>query len=870
MRQPPLPLALPLAGLAGLLSACGGGSGHVLVWDVPPLISPLTAGGVNNAEPPPEILAPEFVLRSEVEPVAPTREEQAALEADALALARAHLAATGVGAMADVAVTHFETDEFGSHHVKMEQLHDGVPVLGGGAIAHLYPDRPHGVTDNLVAGITTSTTPRVAQADALATAMAAYGPSALPLDATQRLAIQPHGTLVRTGSAFPQDHTDDFALQLDSADLVYDITIGPEVPDDEALLLAVLDTTTPNTEPDDEALRVARAENATHGGHEPPEVTSNGPLAFLSEPAVRYLVDATTGVILSSQILIDEGGLLDDLEPGKGTGYSYFSGTVDLDTVYYPAMDFHVLIDCARPTDGVGNVTYDGANQETYGANDMYFLADGNDSWGDGSIQGAELQANFTKTRRQTPAVDVAYGMQLTWDFLQNVVSRDGPDGDGTSVKACSHWGDGYTDARYERNSKFIVFGDGATTSSPGLYQPIFVGHELGHRFWHHAGIASVPGESSAMNEGHGDIQGSLVEFYRTTQNGTGSRLRRTGNFGNWMTRLRDPDGYSEPDGQGGTVSGYTYWDSTLKDGKEHVGGIPFGRAMIYLAEGAPSDPADTLYTTEWPNGLGGIGLHKAARIWKTAVAHYVAGTPAYWNMRAAFHDAASYLYGNDSMEVRAVQRAFAGIRVGQKANDTQGPTISYAQFHAVDLKDMTALVHVVAKDDTGIREMRIDGHDNNGTYDTRDVLTGYVNIARMPLGNQSFTIEVEDSAGKTTSVVRSLKKGLDRNLIRNGDFEDPLDAATNWTNTSGKNRAQVDQGRAFIGGYLAMADVETVWQEVTIPAAAKDVCLVYRILIRDSVTSNDGLDVQVLGTDGAVLKVLASYSAGTPRTGRS
>lgn len=872
MRHPCIQRSCLAACFVLLATACGGGGAvEKLEWDVPPLLGSLNVGGVNNQEPPATLLAPEFVLRTEVEPVELTRDERATLEAEALSLARAHLAATGVGAMADVAVTQLQTDEFGSHHVKMEQLHDGVPVLGGGVISHVYPDMPSDTTANLIPGITTGTTARVTPSEALTAAMTAYGSSTLTLATTQRLAIQPNRILAKTGSAHARDNTADFEWQLASADLVYEITIGPETPSDEALLLAMLDTTTPNSDPDDEALRIARAENATHGGNEQPDITSNGPLAFLSEPAVRYLVDATTGAILSEQILIDEGGLLDDLEPKKGTGYSYFSGRVDLDTVYYPNMDFHVLIDCARPTDGVGNVTYDGGNQETYSANNMYFLADTNNSWGDGSIQGTELQSNFYKTRRQTPAVDVAYGMQLTWDFLKNVVGRHGPDGDGTSVKACVHWGSGYTDARYDRNSGFIVFGDGATTTGPGNYGINTVGHELGHRFWRQEGIASVAGESSALNEGHGDIQGSLVDFYRTTANGTGPLVRRSPAFANWSSRLRNPDGYSEPDGNGGTVSGYTYWDSTLKDSKEHVGGIPFGRAMIYLAEGSPSDSDSTLYTTEYPNGLGGIGLHRAARIWKTAIASYVVGEPTYFNMVQGFWQAAIYLYGANSQQANAVSRAFAGVRVGTGKNDTQDPEITYAQIYDVDTKDMTARVYVVADDDTGIRQMRVKNHMTNGYFDTRDYLWGYISIARVPLGTQTFEIEIEDSHGRSTSVLRSIKKGVDRNLIENGDFEEPLDAATNWTHSTGLDRARVSESRAFIGhGYLGLVNSETVYQEVSIPPTAEDVALVYRVLIRDSVTANDFFNVSIRNTNDQPLESLASYSASTPRTGRS
>ena len=69
-------------------------------------------------------MQPEFVRRATVEPVDLSRMEQDALEATALSLARAHLSTGGFGAMAEVAVTKFMQDPFGSYHVRMEQLHD--------------------------------------------------------------------------------------------------------------------------------------------------------------------------------------------------------------------------------------------------------------------------------------------------------------------------------------------------------------------------------------------------------------------------------------------------------------------------------------------------------------------------------------------------------------------------------------------------------------------------------------------------------------------------------------------------------------------------------------------------------------------------
>ena len=92
------------------------------------------------------------------------------------------------GAVAALAVRHrlagegdlrekgLAADHLGMTHRRLQQLHRGVPVLGGEAIVHLGPDGAvRRVTDAVVTDVRAETKPRLARREAQRRALAAYG-----------------------------------------------------------------------------------------------------------------------------------------------------------------------------------------------------------------------------------------------------------------------------------------------------------------------------------------------------------------------------------------------------------------------------------------------------------------------------------------------------------------------------------------------------------------------------------------------------------------------------------------------------------------------------------------------------------------------
>jgi Zn-dependent metalloprotease len=845
------------------LGACSDGrsGGDVFARGAEPTLEEFAQGVPNDQTPPPGIELPETAPRDKlpVEPLSAT--DRAKAEADGTALARGHLAARRFGADADVLCEEVHPDEYGRVHVKMTQTHQGVPVLGAGIAAHLGAGVPDEITETLVDGLTLSTVPSVTSSAAVATARALYPTRSAPPVESARLVVVP--TLDLSPLAFPQGptpNTDDFSWELVDAKLAWEVTLGPAALDRAAVAAAARGASAHNTEVDDPATIAAKEAAVVLGGNPPNEPDFQDFGATIDDPPMRYLIDADSGDVLAEELDVDYGD-----SPAEGTGYGWFSGRVTLDTTFDDGLGRYLLIDNERPTDGIGNITWDARNDETHDADEMFQLGDSNNSWGDGSIQGTEDSA-FASTRRQTPAVDVAYGVQVTWDLFDHVLGRVGLDAQGTSLWTAVHWGDGYVDAHYNRSSRFCVFGDDDAPDEPGNYDIDTVAHELGHWFWHASGVKSEKGESAAMNEGHGDVQGSLARFYKDSSDAKSGVIRHFPALGGWKRRLAKPHTYSEAGPGGFPQQGQRYWHPDLKDFEEHVAGIPFGRAFMHLAQGASPDPDSDLYTTEFPDGMAGIGLTKAAHIWNLAVSSYLVGTPTYHHARSAFLSAAAFLYGAGSMEHNAVKRAFHAIRVGAKVTDVEAPEFLWAGIWAVNLTDMTALALPIVRDDCGVAVIRAEGVNmelRNRGYHEPGYPLGYVNISRAPLGQNTIEFVAQDGRGRMATKKRTFVKSADRNLIVNGDFEGGL---TGWDAVTDGPHVPEDERRAFIGtGYLAFEGADDVEQEVTIPAGADAATLVFRIQPRNGVTANDFLWVDVRSAGGAHLETLATYDRFTP-----
>ena len=375
-------------------------------------------------------------------------------------------------------------DPFGRFHARFQQTHHGIPVLGGGLAVHLADgDLPLEFSDGLVRDVRVDPTPDLEPGSADAAALADYDPMGVAqVHPTGRLAILADWKLVPAGrvpSTLP--NRDEFERLNLGNRLVHEIQVAPEYPArDAGALASALATATPD--PTARGDEDAAVDELTVGGNEAPVVAEQP--GFFEEPTEEpmvFLVDANTGQIVERRSLLVHNDFL-GFTPAKGEGKGFYVGEVELDTA--EANGIYVLMDMTRAGDCQfvpGNIVFDALHAKSHDTNDYTLMADGNNVWGDGSIMNSE---GSCCSRRQTPAVDVAHVMARTFDLLDYVLGRDGIDGFHGPQFAAVHWSDEYGDAHFNGASGLICFGDGKDAETPGGYNPIIIGHELGHALW--------------------------------------------------------------------------------------------------------------------------------------------------------------------------------------------------------------------------------------------------------------------------------------------------------------------------------------------------------------------------------------------------
>jgi Zn-dependent metalloprotease len=353
------------------------------------------------------------------------------------------------------------------------------------------------------------------------------------------------------------------------------------------------------------------------------------------------------------------------LQTAIGIGNSQYSGVVPISTTQ-GGTSFKML-DPLRGTGGrFGAMAITNADHGT-SAGEVYTHS--SNAWGDGKqyIDGGST----TDANGQTAAVNAMWGLMNTYDMLKNALGWQSLDGQNTSTYIAAHVNSNYDNAYYSDTCKCMFIGDGSHFNSLGSMDVI--GHEMGHGVTASTSNMIYYGESGGLNESSSDINGEMVEAYARA-GGTGGQIPDTGN--DWMmgteisknaTPLRwmfkpSKDG-SSPDA----------WNSSIKRIDVHYSSGPNNRMFYFLAQGSKADKGSdhySKYLTKAPAAMTGIGSDKAFRIWFKAATTKFTAVTNYADARSKVLAAAQELYGIDSKEAVAVQRAYAAINVGADVDE--------------------------------------------------------------------------------------------------------------------------------------------------------------------------------------------------------
>jgi Zn-dependent metalloprotease len=433
-----------------------------------------------------------------------------------------------------------------------------------------------------------------------------------------------------------------------------------------------------------------------------------------------FIVDGVTGEILKKW---DARHYADT--PSVGTGHSQYNGTVELDTLQRTdSSALYTLVDTSRATQpwpaaadyaelqpflaGVGSRTllYDGTSYPISAKE----YTDDDDTWGNGEAfeWSTDYPDRCVEPVGQTAAVDVHYGVQVTWDYLRNVLGRAGADGEGGSLVSVVHYSDPYFGYAATENA-WLPFDHLLTFGSGGPSGPLtsldLVAHEVGHALMTYSANLDPTGngyENAALNEANSDIHATMVKHYLWGADGAGSVVpdsttdapggRNTWEYLWTFGSQLSADGATplrwlyKP-----SKGGFSYdaWFDGIGIDHPHWSSGPAVRAFFFLSRGASADPTQETYSAYLPTGMSGIGNDKAIRIWYQAMTTRVTDVEAdYHALRDAMVASAAELFpgnaGADSAEVAAVKNAFAAVNVGAPAGGREPVRVVFGDHNTL------------------------------------------------------------------------------------------------------------------------------------------------------------------------------------------
>ena len=360
-----------------------------------------------------------------------------------------------------------------------------------------------------------------------------------------------------------------------------------------------------------------------------------------------------------------DGRILDQwsaMQNVVGTGHSQYNGDVPINTTLSGGV--YKMIDGSRGTGGTfGAMAITNANHGT-SAGAVY--TNSTNIWGDGKqyIAGGST----TNANGQTAAVNALWGLMNTYDMHKNVLNWSSLDGNNTATYIAVHVNTAYDNAYYSDSCKCMFIGDGGSYFN-NLGSIDVIGHEMGHGITAATSNLTYRGESGGLNESASDIAGEAVEAYARA-GGTGATLPvPSGNdwmMGKEISKSGQPLRWMyKPSKDGKSPDA---WKSTIKRLDVHYSSGPNNRMFYFLAMGSSATVGSDYYSqylTQSPKNMTGIGIDKAYRIWFRANTTKFTSSTNYADARLKVLAAAQELYGANSAEAKAVQRAYAAINVG-------------------------------------------------------------------------------------------------------------------------------------------------------------------------------------------------------------
>lgn len=546
------------------------------------------------------------------------RAESAERIARAAAVLQASRGVLGIDAGSDFVPLRADVDDFGITHVRFQQRYRGLKVWGGQLVGHV--DAGNGVLPYSVAAHPSpvvNVVPRVSPGTAIRTATARAGiKGSFALAPVAELLVYPITRRAIAGRYRGARHLDATMMEnrlLRNA-LAYHVHL--------------------------------EARNALDGN-----------------VSMEVIVDAHSGKVLASWPSLQTAHARAD------GALSQYSGAVSINA--NSSGGGYELRDMLRGAPG-----RPGQPEGQYGNNLVldyvaempaaaHALRDATNTWGDGANYMAGVSGPDTQ---QTAGVDVAFGMQASWDFYRNVLNRNGIDGQhGWATFAVVHdpqSTSGGANAAWYPSCFCMRYGDGSPQSGiRNLTSLDIVAHEMAHGVNQYAGDLMYAAEPGGLNEANSDIFAAMVEFYVRGGGLAAGASTIPASGGNWT--ILDEAGFPNyrTMHKPSLMGGIDEWMPKLHQLGPHMASGPMNRAFYFLASGATAGGVGS--TPYLPSGMAGIGNDSAFRVWYRAMNYYFTTMTDYAGARQALITASRDLFGPGSPAEQAVWNAMRGINVG-------------------------------------------------------------------------------------------------------------------------------------------------------------------------------------------------------------
>ena len=271
------------------------------------------------------------------------------------------------------------------------------------------------------------------------------------------------------------------------------------------------------------------------------------------------------------------------------------------------------------------------------------------------------------------PAVDVHWGMGITYDFYLDSLGRNSFDDNGTLIKQYLNSPLTQANLNGDPNNAFampapyniMVYGMGDGQIMNPLVGLDVEGHEFTHLVINNNGNGGLTyqGESGALNESFADIFGTCAEFYSGVNPDwlLGEDIMVSDPY---LRSMSFPNGADQPDTYHGILWANPNNLSHDKGGVHINSGVQ--NYWFYLLAQGGSGTNDLGN----PYSVTGIGLADARDIAYRNLTNYLTSSATFMDAYYGSLQAADDLFGNPSTEYTSVQQAWYAVGIGNDPNN--------------------------------------------------------------------------------------------------------------------------------------------------------------------------------------------------------